>query len=76
MDLQATIHALAERVATLEAARRRLVFNQMQAAAELNMSVKKFRDLQKAGLIRGTLSGRNWMFTDEELQKYAKGGPP
>jgi len=74
MDLQATINALAERVAKLEGARpRRRVFNQQDAAREVGISVNKFREEQKAGRIKGNLSGRTWMFTDEELQKYVAG---
>jgi Helix-turn-helix domain len=76
MDLQAAIQALAERLATLESAQHQRVFNQMETARELNMSVKKLRELQKAGLIRATLNGRNWMFTSQELERYARGEPP
>jgi len=74
MDLQETVNALAARVAKLEAVRpRRRAYNQQQAARELGMSVNKFRAEQKAGRIKGVLSGRVWMFTDEELQRYAAG---
>jgi excisionase family DNA binding protein len=48
----------------------------MEAARELNMSAKKLRELQKAGRIRATLNGRNWMFTSQELERYARGEPP
>jgi hypothetical protein len=74
MDLQDTVNALAARVAKLEAARpRKRVYNQQEAAAELGMSVNKFREVQRSGAIKGVASGRTWMFTDEELQRYAAG---
>jgi hypothetical protein len=74
MDLQETIDALAARVAKLEAARpRRRAYNQQQAAHEVGMSVNKFRAEQKAGRVKGVLSGRTWMFMDEELQRYIAG---
>jgi hypothetical protein len=74
MTLEETLDALVARVAKLEATRpRKRVYNQMQAAVELGMSVNKFREEQRAGRIKGTLSGRNWMFADAELQRYAAG---
>jgi hypothetical protein len=73
MDLQATVTALAERLAKLEAARRRRVYNQQEAAREVGLSVNKFRAEQKAGRIKGTPNGRTWMFADEELQRYVTG---
>jgi hypothetical protein len=73
MDLQDTVNALAARVAKLEAARpRKRVYNQQEAAAELGMSVNKFRTFQRAGLINGILNGKTWMFADEELQRYVE----
>jgi hypothetical protein len=72
MDLQATITALAERVAKLEenAKPRRRNYNQQQAAARLNMSVNKFRALKHGP--KGTLDGRIWRYTDEALTEYEK----
>jgi len=71
MDLQTIIDDLRARVAALETAKsRRRVYNQQEAARELNMSVKKFREEQKAGRVKGTLNGRIWIFSDEELQRY------
>jgi hypothetical protein len=68
---QQIIDELRERIARLEAARpRRRRYNQKQTATELDMSVQKLRAEQKAGRIRGTLSGRTWFFTDEEIQRY------
>lgn len=69
---QQIIDELRERIAWLEAARpcRRRRYNQKQTATELDMSVQKLRAEQKAGRIRGTLSGRTWFFTDEEIQRY------
>jgi len=77
MDLQDTVNALAARVAKLEAARpRKRVYNQQEAAAELGMSVNKFRTFQRAGLINGILNGKTWMFADEEFNATSKGKPP
>jgi excisionase family DNA binding protein len=77
MDLQEIVSALVERVARLEAARpKRRVFNQQEAAQELGLSVNTFRAEMQAGRIRGKLVGRRWLFTDEELQKYVRGGDP
>ena len=74
MDLQAFVDDLRERVAALEATKpRRRAYNQQQAARELNMSVNKFRAEQRAGRIKGTLGGRIWIFSDEELQRYLAG---
>lgn len=75
MDQQQIIDELRERIARLEAARpaRRRVYNQQEAARELNMSVNKLRAEQKAGRIKGILNGRVWTFTDEELQRVARG---
>jgi hypothetical protein len=76
MDLHAIVTSLVERVAKLEAAHpRRRVYNQHDAASEVGLSVKKFREEMKAGRIRGTLNGRRWLFTDEELERYVKGAP-
>jgi hypothetical protein len=74
MDHQAIIDELRERIARLEAAKpRRRIYNQQETARELNMSVKKLREQQRAGRIKGKLNGRIWTFTDEELQRYAAG---
>ena len=75
MNHEAVIDALARRIARLEAANppRRRAYKQQDAARELGMSVSKFRAEQQAGRIRGTRSGRLWLFTDEELQRYATG---
>jgi len=75
MDLQALVDDLRKRVAKLEAAKppRRRVYNQQEAARELNMSVNKLREEQRAGHINGTLNGRIWTFADEELQRYVAG---
>jgi hypothetical protein len=71
MNHQEVIDELRERVARLEAGRpRRGVYNQKEAARELNMSVQKLRAEQKAERINGTLNGQIWIFTDEELQRY------
>jgi hypothetical protein len=72
MNQQEVIDELRERIARLEAARpaRRRAYNQQEAAREVGMSVNKFRREQAAGRVRGTLNGRTWMFTDEELQRY------
>jgi hypothetical protein len=76
MNQQEVIDELRERIARLEAARpRRRVYNQQEAAHEVGMSVNKFRGVQRAGRIRGTLIGRIWTFTDEELQRYVAGQP-
>ena len=73
MDLQEIVEELRARVAQLEAARpRKRTYNQQEAAGELNMSVNKFREEQRAGRIKGTrpANGRIWTFTDEELELY------
>jgi hypothetical protein len=74
MDLQETLNALVERVAKLEADRpRKRVYNQQEAARELNMSVNKLREEMKAGRIRGVLNGRIWNLPDEEIRRYLAG---
>jgi hypothetical protein len=74
MDLQATLNALTERVAKLEAAKpHRRAYNQQEAAREVGMSVNKFRAEMNAGRVKGILNGRIWTFTDEELQRYLAG---
>ena len=74
MDLQAIVTELTARVTKLEAsAPRRRVYKQQEAAREVGMSVNKFRGEQRAGRIKGTLNGRIWTFTDEEIQRYAAG---
>jgi hypothetical protein len=72
MNQQQIIEELRDRIARLEATARprRRVYNQKDAARECGMSVAKFRAEQKAGRIKGALSGQVWMFTDEELQRY------
>lgn len=71
MNTQEVINELRERVAQLEAARpRRRVFNQMEAALQLNMSVSKFRQEVRAGRIKGTRTGRVWAFRDDALDEY------
>jgi hypothetical protein len=72
MDQQEIFDELRERIARLEAnsPRRRVVYNQAQAAARLNMSVSKFRGEQRAGRISGKKRGRIWTFTDTDLDKY------
>ena len=72
MDQQELIDDLRDRIARLEAAspRRRVVYNQSQAAARLNMSVSKFRGEQNAGRINGKRRGRIWTFTDVDLEAY------
>jgi hypothetical protein len=68
---QATISELRERIAQLEARKlRQRAYNQQEAAREVGLSVSKFREERKAGNVRGKLIGRNWVFTDEELQRY------
>jgi hypothetical protein len=67
---QAIINELIERVRRLEAAPRRRAYNQQQAAAQLNMSVSKFREERKAHRVRGVLNGRIWTFTEEALAEY------
>jgi hypothetical protein len=37
------------------------------------MSVNKFRAEIKAGRVKGTLNGRIWTFTDDELQRFVGG---
>jgi hypothetical protein len=77
MNLEAALNALAERVARLESARpRKRVYNQQEAAREVGVSISKFRAEQRAGRIRGTLNGRVWSFTDQELERYVKGEAP
>jgi hypothetical protein len=74
MDLQAIVDELRKRVAKLEAAKpHRRAYNQQEAAREVGMSVNKFREEQRAGRVKGTLNGRIWTFTDEELQRYLAG---
>jgi hypothetical protein len=68
MSHQQVIDELYARIARLESRRR--VFNQEQAAAQLNMSVSKFRGEQAAGRIKGRKSGRIWFFTDADLEAY------
>jgi hypothetical protein len=71
MDLQDIVNELQARVARLEASKqKRRVFNQQEAARELNMSVSKLREEQRAGRIKGVLNGRIWTFTDEEIERY------
>jgi hypothetical protein len=68
---QELIDELRERIARLEASRRRpRAFNQQEAARELGMSVSKLRGLQKAGRIGGRLCGRVWTFTDADLETF------
>ena len=72
MSEQEIIDDLSARIARLEAnsPRRRVVYNQSQAAARLNMSVSKFRGEQNAGRIKGKRRGRIWAFTDADLEAY------
>jgi hypothetical protein len=71
MDQQQVIDELRERIARLEAATpRRIIYNQVQAAARLNMSVSKFRAEQNTGRISGKRRGRIWTFTDADLEAY------
>jgi hypothetical protein len=71
MNQQKIIDELSERIARLEAVSpRRRVYNQTQAAAQLNMSVSKFRGEQNAGRIKGRKRGRVWTFTDADLEAY------
>jgi hypothetical protein len=69
---QRDIEELRKRIARLEAgnSQRRIVYNQVQAAARLNMSVSKFRGEQNAGRINGKRRGRIWTFTDADLEAY------
>jgi hypothetical protein len=65
------INELRERIAQLEAnSPRRRVYNQVEAAPALNMSVSKFRSEQNAGRINGRRRGRIWLFTDDDLRAY------
>jgi hypothetical protein len=77
MDLHAVVTALAERVAKLEAARpRKTSYNQWEAAREVGISVKKFREEMRVGRIKGVLNGRRWLFRDDELQRFLRGEDP
>jgi hypothetical protein len=68
---QQVIDELRERIARLEVATpQRRVYNQVQAAARLNMSVSKLRAERDAGRINGRLRGRIWFFTDADLEAY------
>ena len=70
------LEELRERIARLEAASpRRRYHNQAQAAEQLNMSVNKLRQEQRAGRINGVLRGRVWYFTDEQIQEYLQPRP-
>jgi len=76
MNQQTLLDALSRRIARLEATRPQLqVLNQQEAARFLGMGITKFRAEQKAGRIRGALSGRLWMFKLSELERYAAGEP-
>jgi excisionase family DNA binding protein len=71
MDHQATVNALAERVAKLEAKKaEKRVFNQQEAARELGMSVNRLRREIHAGRISGRKRGRIWTFTNADLEAY------
>ena len=76
MDQQTIIDELRERIARLEAARprKKRAYNQQETAREINTSVNKLREEQRAGRIKGTRNGRIWTFTDEEIQRYLAGG--
>jgi len=70
---QQVIDELRERIARLEAARTRgRIYNQVQAASHLNMSVNKLRALHMQGLgpKRLSVNGRIWSYTDEALEEY------
>jgi hypothetical protein len=73
MNQQEVIDELRERIARLEADTcRRRIYNQVQAAERLNMSVNKLRALHKQGLgpKRLNVNGRIWSYTDEALEEY------
>jgi hypothetical protein len=73
MNQQEVIDELRERVARLEAAStRRRIYNQVQAADRLNMSVNKLRALHKLGLgpKRLSVNGRIWSYSDEALEEF------
>jgi hypothetical protein len=73
MDQQEVIDKLRERIARLEAAStRRRIYNQVQAAERLNMSVNKLRALHKQGLgpRRLSVNGRIWSYSDEALEEF------
>jgi hypothetical protein len=68
---QEVIEQLRERITRLEAAKpRRRAYNQQETAVELNMSVAKLREEQKAGRIKGTQNGRIWVFTNQAIEEY------
>jgi len=71
MDIQATLNALAERVARLEAAKpRKRAFNLQEAAREVGMSTSKFRkQYVKTGKVKGTRDRRIWRFSDKALEE-------
>jgi hypothetical protein len=73
MNQQEVIDELRERIARLEAAStRRRIYNQVQAAERLNMSVNKLRALHKQGLgpRRLSVNGRIWSYSDEALEEF------
>jgi cell fate (sporulation/competence/biofilm development) regulator YmcA (YheA/YmcA/DUF963 family) len=73
MNHQEVIDELRDRIARLEASStRRRIYNQVQAAERLNMSVNKLRALHKQGVGPKRLSvhGRIWSYTDEALEEY------
>lgn len=73
MNQQEVINELRDRIARLEAASaRRRIYNQVQAAERLNMSVNKLRALHKQGLgpRRLSVNGRIWSYADEALEEY------
>jgi hypothetical protein len=71
MNQQTIIDELRERIARLEGARpRRRVYNQQEAARELNMSVSKLRAERNVGRINGHRHGRIWTFTDTDIEAY------
>jgi len=73
MNQQEVIDELRERIARLEAAStRRRIYNQLQAAERLNMSVNKLRALHKQGLgpRRLSVNGRIWSYSDEALEEF------
>jgi len=73
MNQQEVIDKLRERIARIEAAStRRRIYNQVQAAERLNMSVNKLRALHKQGLgpRRLSVNGRIWSYSDEALEEF------
>ena len=71
MDQIEVINELREAVAQLKAALpQRRIHNQQQTAHRLNISVSKLRQEQKAGRIKGVMSGRIWTFTDAAIEDY------